>query len=150
MVGILDHPNKTKMITATFVGYVTSKGVQANAIKGYDTYRVTLKDSIRQGKDKSRLALYTCTFWGKNFSYLEKYVAPYDQMTIVGEIRNVRVGAPEKEGDSEILYFDIDAKYAALPRREDSDGANKSRIQAQRRETLKPDPAKEADEEIPF
>lgn len=136
-------------IIQTVTGYVTSKGVQETTIAGKQVYKISLRVSIRPRKNETRTVIATADFWGAYNSYLQKFIAPYDYITLTGELRGVDILAPKEGQVDGLIMLNLNGLHCNLPKRDDSDGANKSKITKQKREALKPDPVEE-DEEIPF
>jgi hypothetical protein len=139
------------MIVTTFTGYVTSKGVESKLIQDkYQVYILRLRGELRPKKGVKKVCVAEFTFWGKNYEYLQKFIAPYDHITAVGELLDTRSLPPKGEDEMEMIMLYMRGLTCALPKREDADGANKTRVSQQRRETLKPEPPAEKEEEIPF
>lgn len=133
----------------TVTGYVTNKGVEELDFKSV-AYKFVVKDLLNAGKGEDRTPiLVNCTFWGKYHENLTKFVAPYDQITVIGALRKI-VNYTPKDSETPITILELNGLHYTLPKRDDADGINKTRGSKQRKETLKPDPAGPGDEEIPF
>jgi hypothetical protein len=137
-------------IIQTVTGYVTQKGVQKSDINGSEVYRISLRDNIIPRKGEKRTVVATATFWGSYNSRLQEYIAPYDQVTLTGELTKVDILEPRDGQVDGLIILELKGLHCNFPKRDDADGANKKRTAKQRVETLKPDPAATEDEEIPF
>lgn len=135
------------MIHLTCVGFVTKKGVEYKKMGKYEVYKVNLRTNVKVKKGVMRTAVVCASFWGTNYDYLEKYLAPYDQITIIGELSDMEVVPAQKETEMDLLILNVKGLTCSLPKRDEIDGPNKSRIAQQRIETLRPDPA--VDEDVP-
>lgn len=135
---------------AHVTGYVTAKGVERKEIGGSIVYEVSLKDFLRPSKDRKVTVVHTFAFWGKQGENLLRFVAPYDQITAVGETRDIRIIEPKNRDAESLPCFSYRGMHYSFPKRDDADGDARSRATRKRRETLQPDPAVVDDEEIPF
>ena len=139
-------------IIQTVTGYVSQKGVQELELGGQPVYKINMRKTLVKGrgeKAERQTVLVSVLFWGKYNSSLMKFVAPYDQITVIGELQK-QSSYTNKDSGEEIPIFEMNGMHYSLPKRDDADGANKTRSTKQRVETLKPDPAGVDDEEIPF
>jgi hypothetical protein len=134
----------------TVTGYVTSKGVEKTELGGREAYRIRLRDTILVKKGEKRQVLSSFTFWGAYHAYLAQYIAPYDQITIIGELNRVEILEPKEGQVDGLICMDLNGLHCTLPKREDADAGNKRRSVKQRAETLKPDPPSAGDDDIPF
>ena len=137
-------------IIQTVTGYVTGKGVQKQTAGNSEVYRISLRNTIIPRKDERRTVVTTATFWGKYNARLQEFIAPYDHITLVGELTKVEILEPREGQVDGLIVTELKGLHCELPKREDADGSNKKRAAKQRVETLKPDPAQPDDEEIPF
>jgi hypothetical protein len=138
------------MITPTFIGFVTKKGVEYQKMGKYEVYKVNIRTNIKVKRGLMRTVVVCASFWGANYDYLEKYLAPYDQIAITGELRDVEIIPATKETEMDLIIMKVNGFTCSLPKREDVDGPNKSRIAQQRLETLRPDPAVDEDVAVEF
>jgi hypothetical protein len=138
------------MITPTFVGFITQKGVTYQKMGRYEVYKVNIRTSIKVKKGLLRTVVVCASFWGANYQYLEQYLAPYDQIAVTGELSDVEIIPATKDTEMDLIILKVRGYSCSLPRREDVDGPNKSRVAQQRLETLRPDPVVDQDVEVEF